>query len=91
MESTLNIETWMYLWTGVIAVVKVINIVSGYVMQKKLAVVHSVMNKAAGALLFALPFTLRIVELRYSAIVICTVATFAAIQEGFYIRTGKSG
>ena len=86
----LNVETWMYIWIAVIFVIKVINIVSGYVMHKKLVAVHSVINKVAGALLFALPLTLRFIELRYSAVVVCAVATFAAVQEGHFIRTGKA-
>ena len=51
--------------------------------------VHSAMNKATGVLLFLLPLTIYIVPLKYSAIVACTAATFAAIQEGQIIRTGK--
>jgi len=41
-------------------------------------------------LLFMLPLTLSIVSLKYSGIPICSVATFAAIQEGHFIRTGKN-
>ena len=89
LVPTLNIETWVYIWIAVIAVIKMINIVSGYIMQKKFVAIHSIMNKVAGALLFVLPLTLRFIELRYSAIVVCAVATFAAIQEGHYIRAGK--
>ena len=29
------------------------------------------------------------VEFKYSAMVVCIVATFAAIQEGVYIRKGR--
>ena len=61
----------------------------GVVMHKKMIAVHSVMNKVTGALLFALPFMLGFLHLQYSAIVICAAATFAAIQEGHYIRTGR--
>lgn len=39
-------------------------------------------------MLFVLPFTLLYIELKYSAVLVCTLATFAAIQEGHYIRTG---
>lgn len=85
----LNINTWIYVWIVIIAIVKVINVISSFVMYKKLVVVHSIMNKIAGALLFALPLTLQFIELRYSAIVVCAVATFAAIQEGHYIRTRR--
>lgn len=42
-----------------------------------------------GALLFVLPLTLPFINLKYSALAVCLVATFAAIQEGHFIRTGK--
>lgn len=90
MLPVLNIKIWMCVWMAAIAVIKVINVISGYVMQKKLVSVHSVMNKVTGALLFALPLTLGFVEIRYSAVVVCTVATFAAVQEGHFIRTGRA-
>jgi CDP-diacylglycerol--glycerol-3-phosphate 3-phosphatidyltransferase len=47
------------------------------------------MNKATGAMLFLMPLTIPAVPLKYSAIVVCTVATFAAIQEGHFIRTER--
>ena len=85
----LRIPAWLYGWIGIIALIKVINIISGFVVQKRFVTVHSVMNKVAGALLFLLPLTLPAVPLKYTAIVICAAATFAAIQEGHFIRTGR--
>lgn len=82
----ISIQTWMCVWIAAIALIKTANIISGYIVQKKLAAVHSVMNKVTGALLFVLPLTLTIVPLDYSGIPICFVATFAAIQEGWIIR-----
>lgn len=41
------------------------------------------------ALLFLLPLTQIFVDLKYSAVVVCTIATFSAIQEGYLIRTGR--
>lgn len=84
----LHIETWMYLWIALIAIIKVINIVSGFVRHKKMISVHSVLNKITGALLFALPLTLSFIELRYTAAAICTIATIASIHEGYYINKG---
>lgn len=86
----MDIPVWLYVWIGIIAFIKVINIVSGFVVQKQFVAVHSVMNKVAGLLLFALPLTLSFVDLKYSATVVCAVATFAAVQEGHFIRTKKS-
>ena len=85
----LNIAAWMYGWAAIIALIKVINVVFGYVMRKKLVTLHTAMNKVTGALLFALPLTMSVIDLEYSAAVVCTVATFAAVQEGHYIRTGR--
>ena len=85
----LSIPAWLYIWIGIIALIKVVNIISGFAVQKRFVAVHSVMNKATGALLFLMPLTIPAVSLKYSAIVVCAVATFAAIQEGQFIRTGR--
>ena len=85
----LRIPPWLYAWIGIIALIKAVNIISGFVVQKRFAAVHSVMNKATGALLFLLPLTIPVVPLEYSAIVACAAATLAAVQEGYIIRTGR--
>ena len=86
----MSIPLWLYVWIGIIALIKVINIVSGYVVQKQFVAVHSVMNKVTGILLFILPLTISFIDLKYSAAVVCIIATFAAVQEGHFIRTKKS-
>ena len=85
----MDIPIWLYVWTAVIALIKIINIISGYVMQKRYAALHTTMNKVTGMMLFMLPLTLIIVPLEYLGISICSVATVAAVQEGHFIRTGK--
>ena len=86
----LDVPAWLWIWIGVIALIKVINMISGYVTQKKWIAPHTVMNKVTGALCFLLPLTLSFFELKYSAIVVCSIATFAAIQEGHFIRIERS-
>lgn len=85
----LNIDKWIYIWIVIIALIKVINIATGFAMQQKLVAVHSIMNKLTGGLLFVFPLTVSFIEVKYSAIVVCLVATFAAIQEGHFIRSGR--
>lgn len=82
----LTIPTWLCIWIGVIAIIKVFNIISGYIVQKKLVAKHTIMNKVTGAVLFILPLTLSVVDLKYSGGFICTIAILAAIQEGYLIR-----
>ena len=85
----MSIPTWLYLWIAVVALIKVVNFILGCTMRKKIVAVHSVMNKVTGILLFILPLTFSLVPLKYSAIPVCVVATFAAVQEGNFIRTGR--
>jgi len=86
----LCIESWMYIWVIVIAAIKVFNVVWYYTKEKKIVAVHSVLNKVTGALLFALPLTIRFADLRFSVIIVCVVATVAAVREGYIIRTGRA-
>ena len=81
------LPTWLIVWTVVIAVIKAINLISGYVTRKEIVVLHTVMNKVTGVLLFALVPTLNFIDLKYSGAAVCAVATFAAIQEGHLVRT----
>ena len=81
----IHIPPWIWIWGGVIAAIKICNIIWGYVSQKQFVALHTVMNKATGLLLFLLPLTISFMELKYSAIVVCSVATFSAVQEGFYV------
>ena len=85
----IEIPVWLYVWIAVIALIKTVNIISGYAVEKKFVTLHTVMNKVTGVLLFILPFTFSFIELKYSAVIVCIVATFAAVQEGHFIRTGE--
>ena len=85
----LRIPAWLYAWIGIIALIKIVNIISGFAVQKKLVAVHSLMNKATGVLLFLLPLTISVLPLKASASVVCAAATIAAIQEGHFIRTER--
>ena len=86
----LDIPVWLYVWIGIIALIKAINIISGLIVQKRFVSVHSTMNKITGLLLFVFPLTITFLNLKYSAAVVCIFATFAAIQEGQFIRTNTT-
>lgn len=81
----INIPVWLWIWGIVIAIIKSSNIIRGYASEKQFISLHTVMNKMAGLLLFLLPLTLSFLELKYGSIVVFSVATFAAIQEGIYV------
>ena len=76
---------WIIVWVGVIALIKLVNIVIGFVRHHTLTAVHSVINKVTGTLVFILPFTLTIINIRYTAPLVCIVATVAAIMESYTV------
>ena len=81
----IHLPQWLWIWSGMIAIIKIGNILRVYVCKKQFISLHTIMNKATGLLLFLLPLTISIVDLKYSSIVICCFATLSAIQEIFYI------
>ena len=83
----LALPKWLWIWGGVIVAIKVINQISALVMFKKFVFPHTIANKVTGALLFVgVPITLWINSI-VPIIIIAVVATFAAVQEGHFIRT----
>lgn len=82
----MNIPVWLWIWIAVIAIVKFTNIIWGFIRRKKLVDYHTFLNKTTGLLLFFLPLTLQFIVPIYSFAVVCTIATIAAIQEGYLYR-----
>ena len=80
----MNIPVWLWIWIAVIAIVKFTNIIWGFIRRKKLVDYHTFLNKTTGLLLFLLPLTLQFIVPTHSFAVVCTIATIAAIQEGYY-------
>ena len=85
----IHIPKWIWVWIVIIAIIKICNVIFGFVYTKKLISLHTVMNKITGLLLFLLPPSLQLIEIKYSLIAVCIVATVSAIQEGYYIKTGR--
>ena len=83
------IPVWIWGWAAVIAVVKLVNLVWGILVRKQMPSLHTIANKATGLCLFLVPLTMPFVNLRYTAPVVCGIATIAAIQEGHYIVEGR--
>ena len=85
----ITVPTWLWIWVGVIVLVKMVNAVSGFVVEKRLIMPHTTANKVAGFVVFLVPFAIPLVGITMPAVIACAVATFAAVQEGHFIRTGR--
>ena len=88
LVPVIQFPVWIWVWAAVIAVVKLVNLVWGILGRKQMPSLHTIANKVTGLCLFLLPLTMSFVDLRYTAPVVCVIATIAAIQEGHYIVKG---
>ena len=81
----LKIPVWLWIWAGMIVIIKMVNQISALVLCKRFCFLHTVANKLTGLLLF-----LTVPALFWSMIpiaIVAAMATFAAVQEGHFIRT----
>ena len=88
LVPVIRIPVWIWGWAAVIAAVKLVNLVRGFTQTKQMPALHTIANKATGLCLFLLPLTMSFVDFRYTAPVVCILATIAAFQEWYYIMTG---
>lgn len=88
LVPVIRIPVWIWIWAAVIAMGKLVTLVWGFTQMKQMPSLHTIANKATGLCLFLLPLTMSFVDLRYTAPVVCVIATIAAIREGYYIATG---
>ena len=66
----IHIPKWIWVWIVVIAIIKICNVILGFAYTKKLISLHTVMNKITGLLLFLLPPSLQLIEIKYSLIAV---------------------
>ena len=84
----LELPQWLWLWTGVIVTIKVVNQFSALMMYGRCYFPHTTANKWAGFLLFiAVPMTFwSIIPIT----IVAAVATFAAVHEGCVLARAES-
>ena len=81
----LEIPVWLCIWAGVIVFIKMVNQISALAVFKRFCFPHTSANKLTGFLLF-----LTVPTMFWSMIpisIVAAISTFAAVQEGHYIRT----
>ena len=85
----MDIPKWLWIWMAVIAVIRIGNVMFGLIFSGEYIALHTILNKLTGFLLFLLPLSLHLIELKYSAVVVCAVATVSAVQEGWLMKKGE--
>ena len=80
---------WVWLWTLIIILIKVVSLILSYILHKRILVEHTLKNKLTGLILVLFPLSIPWIQLKYSAFIACFIATLTAIEEGNYIRKGR--
>ena len=82
----LKLPATLWMMIGLIAMVKIANAVSAYIVKHKMVFLHTKANKLTGFLLFVGVMAIGLSYFIPIAWTIACFALFAAIQEGHYIR-----
>ena len=83
--QVVEIPVWLWIWAGVIVFIKIVNQVSALVVCKRFCFPHTWANKLTGLFLFLAAPTMFWSVIPIS--MVAAIATFAAVQEGHFIRT----
>lgn len=87
-----SIPKWVIIWTIVVAVIKCVNLLIGFVLHKHFMAEHTLFNKMSGIILFVIPFCMGLFSKEITMIVLvieCIMTLLAALQEGYLIFIGK--
>ena len=77
----LNVPYWIWIWTAIIAVTKITGIVIASGKVHQLVIEHSFGNKLTGLLLFFLPLSACVIDVKFGATLACIAATVTALKE----------
>ena len=83
----LKLPTALWMMIGLIALVKIVNAVSAYIIRHKIVFLHTKANKLTGFLLFIGMMAIGQSYFVPVAWMIACIALLAAIQEGHFIRS----
>ncbi len=77
----LSVPLWIWIWTGIVAAAKITGILITSKNAHRFLIEHSFGNKLTGGLLFLLPLSVCITDVRFGATSVCIAATATAIKE----------
>lgn len=85
----LSIPLWIWIWTAIIAITKATAIMIASKKARRLRIEHSFGNKLTGLLLFFLPLSVYVADVKYGAALVCAAATVTTIKEIIEINEGR--
>ena len=86
----LNLTNMIIMWIALIVLIKMINAIYSFIHYKKIILPHTTLNKLTGSILFISTFIIINNNTNFFKIIICSIATFAAVYESYFIKSKKS-
>lgn len=84
---TLGLTNGVIMWVALIAIIRIINALYGYIHHRKIVLLHTPLNKITGFMLFITPFAIINIDSIIIEVILCIIATVATVQESYLIRT----
>ena len=85
---TMSIPSWLWIWAGIIVIIKIVNQILSLLIIKRFCVPHTIANKLTGFLLFLTVPTISWCIIPIA--IVALIAIFAAIQEGYLLHPHSS-
>ena len=86
---SIKIEKIILYWIGIIAIIKILSLVVGFIKYNTVAFLHTYANKFTGMILFCFPIIYMIFGIKRVAVALCIIATISAIEELLINLTSK--
>jgi phosphatidylglycerophosphate synthase len=77
----LALESWMIMWVIGVVAVRFITLSIGYIKYRKLAFLHTYLNKITGAALYCFPVSMYLTTTRMTVIILGFIATISSVEE----------
>ncbi len=76
-----NLPVWSLCWIVLIATIRLLSLVIGFIRYKRLAFLHTYTNKVTGFVLFCYPFLYIVLDFSLTTILVCAIASISALEE----------
>ena len=77
----LLITSWEMIWIVVIAIIRILSIIIGYIRYRAFASLHTLSNKFTGLILFFFPLIYQVWGMNQSIIIMLIIASLSAVEE----------
>ena len=86
----INLPQWILIWIIIIALIRFLSIIIGYIKYRQISFLHTIANKFTGLVLFFFPMFFAVLGRDLTAILICCIASISATEELIITVTSKT-